>query len=118
MLYKIVLKVISGSILEWRYFCSVPQLIYLDFSEVANLKGLDMNAFLALWAKRDWGVSISMSTTNDIDELKTFIKLSSKKAYPELYIFHDYGLIPDEDFWIRLWVSSHMKSETERLKAE
>lgn len=118
MLYKIVLKVVSGTALKWRYFCSVPQDIYADFFDAVHLNKLDMNAYLSLWAKRDWGVSLNMGMTEDIDKLKGLIRKSSKRVYPELYIFQKQGLVPDEDFWIKLWVSSHMKSEAERLRAE
>jgi hypothetical protein len=113
-----MIKVINGNKLGWRYFCSVPTRIYHDFANIVNLQDSDMNAYLALWARRDWGLKISMGHIEDIDKLKYMIQNNNRKAYSELYIFQEYGLMPDENFWIRLWVSSHMRSETERLRIE
>lgn len=118
MLHKVLLKVICDDRLEWRYFCSVPQGIFHDFVTSVKIEDLDINAYLSMWAKHDWGVSFSMGIVEDIERLKTLIKASSKRVYPELYIFQSYDLIPDEDFWVKLWVSSHMRNEAERTRAE
>ena len=116
MLYRISLKVICGMRCESRHFCSIPDTIYKEFMDCINGDSLDVNAYLSMWARQDWGVTIRMTVDEDIDELKSLIKRSSKKAYSELYVFEPYDLIPDEDFWVKLWVSSHMKDETERRK--
>lgn len=117
MLHKVLLKVINlDKKLEWKYFCNVPQSIYHDFVSVANLDTTDMNAYLSFWAKRDWGIKIKMILVEDIERLKTLITASCQRAYPELYVFQNYGLAPDDDFWVKLWVSSHMRTETERLR--
>lgn len=119
MLHKIVLKVITEhNRLEWRYLCSVPEEIYADFVSAANPDTLDLNAYISLWTKYDWGVFLRMTYTEDIQRLKKLITSSCRRTYSELYIFEDYDLIPDEDFWIKLWVSSHLKSETERLRSK
>lgn len=119
MLHKVLLKVIvPGGKLEWKYFCSVPQSIYHDFISVVNPDDLDFNVYLSLWARRDWGVTLKMALVEDITRLKTLIVASSKRAYSELYVFNSFGLVPSEDFWVKFWVSSHMRSETERLRAE
>lgn len=115
-MYKIVLKVICGMRLEWKYFCSVPESIYTEFINSIDRDTLDVNAYLVLWARQDWGVTLKMSIDDDIDELKSIIVASSRRAYSELYVFESYGLIPNDHFWISLWVSSHMKDETERRK--
>lgn len=122
MLHKVLLKVINlDKKLEWKYFCSVPQGIYQEFidtRDTRNLDTIDMNAYLSLWAKRDWGIKIKMILVEDIERLKTLIITSCKRAYPELYTLEEHNLIPNEDFWVKLWVSSHMKTETERARAE
>lgn len=119
MSHKVLLKVITpDGKLEWKYFCSVPQGIYHDFVSIVNPDSIDMNAYLSLWAKRDWSINLKMALVEDIERLKTLIVASCKRTYSELYIFQPFGLIPDGDFWIKFWVSSHMRSETERLRAE
>lgn len=117
MLYKIVLKVVNGRKMQWKYFCSVPQRIYHDFVNAVQPDEFSMNAYLSVWARQDWGLQLNMGLVDDIERLKATIRASNQKAYSELYIFQEYELIPDEDFWIRLWVSSHMRRETEKVRA-
>ncbi len=119
MLHKVLLKVITPEgKLEWKYFCSVPQGIYHDFVSTVHPDSLDINAYLSRWAKRDWSICLKMALVEDIERLKTLIVASCKRSYSELYVFEKYGLTPNNDFWIRLWVSSHMRREAERLRAE
>lgn len=110
------IKVASDTDLIWQTICKVPDKIYSDFNQAVRLEDLDMNTYLSVWAKQDWSAYINMGHLDGIDRLKYYIRLSNQKAYPELYALKEDGLEPDEDFWVSLWVASHMKDETERRK--
>lgn len=113
---NLTIKVIAGRSLVWQTICKVPDEIYKDFSYAVQLEDLDINSYLSVWAKQDWSIYLDMSVIDNIDRLKHYIEYSNKRAYPELYAFRDYGLEPSSDFWISLWVTSHMKDETEIRK--
>lgn len=110
------IKVLSDKHLIWQTVCKVPDKIYNDFNQAVRLEDLDMNTYLSVWAKRDWSVYINMGQVDGIDRLRYYINLSNQKAYPELYVLKSYGIEPSEDFWVNLWIASHMLEETERRK--
>ena len=116
MLYKIVLKLVEDNLLKWVYFCSVPKEIYDEFHDIVISDTQEINAYVSTWVKKDLGILIRLTTTENMNKIKELIIKSCRKTYSELYIFENYGLIPDEDFWIRLWISSHMKYEIEKRK--
>ena len=115
---NLTIKVIAEKNLVWQTVCKVPDEIYNDFSNAVQLGDLDINSYLSVWAKQDWGIYIDMSVIEGIDRLRHYIEYSNKRAYPELYVFRNYGLEPNNDFWMSLWVSSHMKDETEMSKSD
>ena len=115
-MHKLYIRVIKDKRLKWMYFCGVPDEVYEKFNAVARLGLLDLNAYLSMWARDDFLNNVQMDRVEHIDQLKRMIVTSCKNTYAELYAFEKYGLAIDKDFWIRMWTSSHMKTETERLK--
>jgi hypothetical protein len=116
MLHKIYIRVIKGKKLKWMYFCGVSEKLWNEFNSLAHIDVLDFNAYLSMWAREDFLSNFKMDRVEHIDELKQLIVASCKNTYSELYIFEKYGLEIDKDFWIKLWVSSHLKTEILRLK--
>lgn len=114
--HKIVIKVINEDRLEWATFCYVPQEVFKEFSRWTNLKVLDFNAYLSLWAKEDFLINLDMATLKDVETLKRIVYTSCRQSYNELYQFERYGLTINRGFWLKYWVTSHLKVETEIIK--
>lgn len=100
----------------WEHFCDVPTNIYKEFIKVTQCKPEDINAYFARWVRLDYRRQIKVAYSEGIEALKSMIIRDCRQSYPELYIYEQDGLIPDESFWLSLWVSSHMKYEIEVRK--
>ena len=94
----------------WEYI-DVPEGIYREFRRISRVT---INAYFTAWAKRDWGISLPMVTRQDMRKLKEVISRTSKRSYPELFVFPDIAI--GIDFWLSYWVASHMKVEIETYK--
>lgn len=109
-------QVIKGSEIVWEHFCNVPTGIYKEFINTTHCKPEDINAYFQRWVRLDYHRRIKTAYSEGIEALKQMVIRDCRQAYPEMYIYKDYGLIPDESFWLSLWVSSHMKYEIEVRK--
>lgn len=116
MLHKLYIRVIKNKKLKWMYFAAVPEEIWDEFNSLAHISVLDLNAYLSMWGREDFLNNVPMDRVEHIEQLKRMIVTSCRNTYGELYTFEKYGLAIDKDFWIRLWVSSHMKTEVLQLK--
>lgn len=116
MLHKIYIRVIVGKQLKWAFVSAVPEELWKEFNSYAHIGVLDFNAYLAMWAREDFLNNVQMDRAEHITLLKRMIITSCKNTYGELYTLEKYGLEIDKDFWVRLWVSSHMLTEIQRLK--
>ena len=92
-----------------REYIDVPEDIYRRFQAVSKAT---INVYFTAWAKRDWGISIPMITVKDLDKLKEVIARTSKRTYPELFVFPEIRI--GINFWLSYWVTSHMSIEVER----
>lgn len=92
-----------------REYIEVPEGVYREFQAIRKAT---INVYFTAWAKRDWGISIPMVTVKDLDKLKEVIARTSKRTYPELFVFPDVRI--GINFWLSYWVTSHMSIEVER----
>ena len=96
-----------------REYIEVPEGVYREFQAIRKAT---INAYFTAWAKRDWGISIPMVTVKNLDKLKEVIARTSKRTYPELFVFPELRI--GINFWLSYWVTSHMSIEVERVKNE
>ena len=116
MLHKLYIRVIKDKRLKFIYFGSVPEKLYKEFDALAHIKVLDLNAYLSMWARDDFLNNLPMDRIEHITQLKRMIVTHCRNTYSELYTFEKYGITIDKDFWVKLWLCSHIKVETEILK--
>lgn len=89
-------------------------LVYIDtglYREYfSKNKTADIGAHLSAWVKEDFGVSLAMSSINELRILKELVFDRCKTAYPELYC-QDSNRQYDRQGWMRFWISKKMREE-------
>lgn len=95
---------------EWVHFTYIPEDAFEEFCKVDN-RGWHRNEWVNRWAKRDFGIEGAVENGR-LEELKQLIKKHYQELYPEvipLSTRHN----RDTHGWVRVWVCSNIKKETE-----
>lgn len=94
--------VVVGS--KWVHFCYVDTKLYTKFLTIIDSEE-ELNGILSAWCKEDFGVDLSMATSEDLQTLRDLIKEHYKNKYPEVY--RDSST--DRQGWTRIWVTENMR---------
>lgn len=108
-LHKIVLKVLNTERdkIEWVHVSYMDRNLYNRFVQENDLKYSDLNDYFSRWAKEDFNITLSMSSTNDIKVLKKLVRGYYKRAHPEIFI----DSTTDRQGWMRMWLTRKIKEE-------
>lgn len=112
-LIKFLLKVLDENRdeLVWEHFCYAPKELYLKFISAMSIDRFEMADFVEKWAKEDFNIDLPMTTSKDIIMLKELILDKYRSAYPHLLRKSS----TDHQGWVRVWVSTHMERELQRI---
>lgn len=112
-LIKFLVKVVDENRdrLVWEHLCYAPKDLYLRFVDTMGIERFEMADYVAQWAKEDFNIELSMTTTKDVLILRELILDKYSSAYPHLFR----KTPTDHQGWIRGWVSSHMERELQKL---
>lgn len=108
-LEKMIIKVVNEEHdrAEWVHISYVDSELYHRFLEKKNIEPIDMNDYIARWAKEDFNLQAAMSSKNDVCILKEVVKDFYRRAHPELYIESP----TDRQGWFRVWLTKKIKEE-------
>ena len=106
---KFFLKVLDENRdqLVWEHLCYAPRDLYLKYIDRFGLERFEMADAVANWAKEDFNIDLSMSTTKDIVILRQLVLDKYSTVYPHLLRRSN----TDHQGWLRVWVSTHMEKE-------
>lgn len=116
-LKKILVKVIRDESIKWCHFCYVSTELYDEFFRVTGCEKSEFGAFLSVWAKGDFNVKLSMSSFDNVLQLRYLVNQWYSKEYSELYALTEEEN-PRINGWLRMWVSQHMRVEIAARKGE
>lgn len=116
-LQKILVKVIRDNSIKWCHFCYISAELYEEFFRVTGCEKSEFGAFLSVWVKGDFDVRLSMSSYDDIVQLRYLVNKRYSEEYAELYALTE-SENPKIHGWLRMWVSQHMRVEIAARKGE
>lgn len=114
MTTKLLVKVLNENHdkLSWEHFCYVPRDLYLKFLSAMEIERVEVADYISKWAKQDFNIDLSMTTTTDIKTLKELILDKYRSVYPHIFISTD----TDHQGWVRVWITAHMNKDLEKRR--
>ena len=103
MLKKVQFKLGDGS---WVHFCYVDSELKGDFVTVSDES---LAPWVKRWAEEDYNLS-QVDTPEELAELKEAIRQEYQEKYPELFL----PSRTDNQGWVRVWLTQHIKEELEK----
>lgn len=106
---KLVIKILNepSDRVEWVHLAYIDKNLYDRFLHEKNIESTDMNEQISRWAKEDFNIELSMSSSRDLYILRGLVKDFYKRAHPELFI----DSVTDRQGWIRVWITKKMREE-------